>query len=58
VEQVPVRVGLANADQVQILSGIDAGSDVVIGEAVTRMEDGARIETAPNLSAARLEETP
>jgi membrane fusion protein (multidrug efflux system) len=58
VEQVPVRVGLANAAQVQILSGIDAGSDVVIGEAVARMEDGARIETAPNLSAARLEETP
>ncbi|UCE85995.1 MAG: efflux RND transporter periplasmic adaptor subunit [Deltaproteobacteria bacterium] len=58
VEQVPVRIGLANAEQVQILSGIESGSEVVIGEAVERMQDGQHIETAANVSAARREAAP
>jgi multidrug efflux pump subunit AcrA (membrane-fusion protein) len=58
VERVPVRVGATNAEQAQILDGLESGSEVVIGEAVARLEDGVRIERVRNLSAARLEETP
>ena len=44
VERVSVRVGVMNADRAQILSGLAGGDEVVRGEAVGRLEDGARIE--------------
>jgi RND family efflux transporter MFP subunit len=58
VEQVPVRVGVTNSEQAQILSGIASGEEVVVGEAVARIADGARIERIVDLSEARLEQSP
>lgn len=58
VERVPVRVGLTSADRVQILSGLAGGDEVVRGEAVGRIESGARIERIGDVSAlgARVED--
>jgi RND family efflux transporter MFP subunit len=56
-EQVEVRVGVANAEHAEILSGLASGDEVVLGEAVTRLEDGAPIER-DGLSTARLGEEP
>jgi membrane fusion protein (multidrug efflux system) len=53
VERVAVRVGLEDADRAQILGGIASGDEVVLGEEVGRLEDGARIERIEELSAAR-----
>jgi multidrug efflux pump subunit AcrA (membrane-fusion protein) len=52
VERVPVRVGVVNRDHAQILSGLAAGDEIVRGEAVERLDDGARIERIPGVSAA------
>ena len=53
-----MRVGLTNTEQAQILSGIASGEEVVVGEAVARISDGARIERIGDLSEARLEQSP
>ena len=60
VDRVPVRVGLMDADRAQILSGVASGDEVVRGEAVGRLEGGARIERIGDVSArsARVEATP
>ena len=60
VERVPVRVGLMNQDRAQILVGLASGDEIVRGVAVGRLEDGARIERIPGVSAAnaRLEAGP
>jgi len=60
VERVPVRVGVMDADRAQILSGVVDGDEVVRGEAVERLEDGARIERIGDVSAqnARVEGSP
>jgi len=51
VERVPVRIGVVGDDRVQILSGVASGDEVVRGEAVGRLESGARIERIAELSA-------
>ncbi len=60
VNRVPVRVGVVDDERAQILSGVAAGEEVVRGEAVSRLEDGARIERIGDVSArsARIEGTP
>ena len=60
VERVPVRVGVEDQDRAQILSGVASGDEVVRGEAVGRLEGGARIERMEEVSAqsARVEATP
>jgi len=59
VERLPVRVGVTNTERAEILSGLESGDEVVIGEdAVARLQDGARIRRGTSLSTARLEETP
>jgi RND family efflux transporter MFP subunit len=60
VERVPVRIGVVGDDRAQILSGVASGDEVVRGEAVGRLESGARIERIAELSArsARAEDTP
>ena len=54
------RVGLMDEARAQILSGIERGDEVVRGEAVRRLEDGARIERMQEVSAqsARVEAAP
>jgi RND family efflux transporter MFP subunit len=52
VKRVPVRVGVVNQDHAQILSGLAGGDEIVRGEAVGRLDDGARIERIPGVSAA------
>jgi multidrug efflux pump subunit AcrA (membrane-fusion protein) len=60
VERVAVRVGVADDDRAQILSGVAAGDEVVRGEAVSRLEGGVRIERIGEAPAqsARVEATP
>jgi len=60
VERVPVRVGVVDENRAQILSGVASGDEVVRGEAVGRLEGGARIERIGDVSArnARVEATP
>jgi RND family efflux transporter MFP subunit len=60
VERVPVRVGVVDDDRAQILSGVASGDEVVRGEAVGRLESGARIERIGDVSAqnARAEAAP
>jgi RND family efflux transporter MFP subunit len=60
VERVPVRVGVVDEHRAQILSGVASGDEVVRGEAVGRLEGGARIERIGDVSArsARVEATP
>jgi RND family efflux transporter MFP subunit len=45
-ERVAVRVGASTADRVQILSGVEAGDELVRGPVVRRLTDGARIARA------------
>jgi RND family efflux transporter MFP subunit len=58
VERVAVRVGVVGAERAQILEGLESGDEVVRGEAVARLDDGARIERVESLSAARREGKP
>ena len=57
VERVAVVVGLMDEARAQILSGVASGDEVVRGEAVGRLEGGARIERIGEVSAqsARVE---
>jgi RND family efflux transporter MFP subunit len=60
VERVPVRVGVMDQDRAQILRGVASGDEVVRGEAVGRLESGARIERIGEVPArsARAEAAP
>jgi RND family efflux transporter MFP subunit len=51
-ERVPVRVGLMTEDRAEILSGLASGDEVAVGEAVGRLEGGARIQRMPEVSTA------
>jgi multidrug efflux system membrane fusion protein len=59
-ERVPVRVGLMDADRAEILSGAVEGDEVVLGEAVGRLESGVRIRRIgdPSAQSARAEANP
>ena len=46
VERRPVRVGVMDARSVQILSGVEDGDEVVRGDAVEHLTDGARVRSA------------
>ena len=56
VRYVPVRVGVAEGEQVELLDGVAAGDLVVRGEAATRLAEGSRVETAPDGAQARSEQ--
>ena len=43
VRYAPVRVGVSEGEQVELLSGVAVGEVVVRGEATTRLADGARV---------------
>ena len=60
VERVAVRVGIMDENRAQILSGVASGDEVVRGDAVGRLESGARIERIEGVSArsARAGATP
>jgi RND family efflux transporter MFP subunit len=42
-ERVPVRVGIVGREDVEILSGVAAGDEIVVGEAVSRLGDGTSV---------------
>jgi hypothetical protein len=42
---VHVRIGAMTSDRVEILSGVEVGQRVVLGEAVRRLADGDPIRT-------------
>lgn len=46
VERRPVRIGVMDARSVQILSGVEDGDEVVRGDAVEWLTDGARVRSA------------
>ncbi len=53
-ERVTLRLGAIGEREVEVLEGLADGDEVVIGEAVARLSDGARIRTglAPAVAAA------
>jgi RND family efflux transporter MFP subunit len=51
VRYVPVRVGVSEGEQVELLGGVEPGILVVRGEATARLGDGARV--TPNEGAAQ-----
>ena len=56
VHYAPVRVGVSEGEQVEILSGVTEGDLVVRGEATTRLADGARVEAADDGAQAANEQ--
>jgi multidrug efflux pump subunit AcrA (membrane-fusion protein) len=44
---VPVEVGLASRDAVEVLDGIAEGEEVIVGEAARSIAPGMRIRTVP-----------
>ncbi len=48
VRYAPVRVGVSEGEQVELLSGVVAGEVVVRGEATTRLADGTRVALSPD----------
>lgn len=48
VRYAPVRVGVSEGEQVELLSGVAAGDVVVRGEAATRLADGAHVAVSPD----------
>lgn len=53
VERVAVRTGTLTPDAAEIVSGIAAGDEIVHGEAVRRLTDGARVRRAPAAATAQ-----
>jgi RND family efflux transporter MFP subunit len=51
VRYAPVRVGVSEGEQVELLGGVDAGALVVRGEATGRLAEGTRV--TPSESAAQ-----
>jgi membrane fusion protein (multidrug efflux system) len=51
--RVHVRIGAMTSDRVEILSGVEVGHRVVLGEAVGRLADGDPIRTTPSQTPAR-----
>ncbi len=50
--RVHVRIGAMTSDRVEILSGVEVGQRVVMGEAVGRLADGDPIRTTPEEAPA------
>jgi RND family efflux transporter MFP subunit len=48
VHYAPVRVGVSEGEQVELLGGVAPGDVVVRGEATTRLADGTRVEGSPD----------
>ena len=48
VRYAPVRLGLVQDEQVELLGGVEPGEVVVRGDATTRLADGSRIEAPPD----------
>jgi RND family efflux transporter MFP subunit len=55
VERVTLRLGTIGERDVEVIEGLADGDEVVVGEAVARLSDGARIRTglAPPVATAR-----
>jgi membrane fusion protein (multidrug efflux system) len=51
VRYVPVRVGVSEGEQVELLGGVEPGALIVRGEATARLTDGARV--TPGETAAQ-----
>jgi RND family efflux transporter MFP subunit len=45
-ERVPIRVGVVGPRSVEILGGIEQGDEVVVGDVIARLMDGARVIVA------------
>jgi RND family efflux transporter MFP subunit len=43
-ERVPVRLGVVGRSAIEILDGVEAGDEVVTGDATTRLASGTRVE--------------
>jgi len=56
VRYTPVRVGVSEGEQVELLGGVAEGDLVVRGEATLRLADGARVEVSPDGAQARSEQ--
>lgn len=58
VRYAPVRVGVSEGEQVELLSGAAAGEVVVRGEATARLADGTRVAGAPDDGARAANDPP
>jgi RND family efflux transporter MFP subunit len=52
VRYAPVRVGVTEGEQIELLGGVAAGALVVRGEAAARLADGARVSPSENAAQA------
>ena len=48
VHYAPVRVGVSEGEQVELLSGVAPGDVVVRGDAATRLADGSHVSVSPD----------
>jgi membrane fusion protein (multidrug efflux system) len=48
---VPVRIGIVGQEQVEILAGLEAGEQVVVGEAARTLGPGMRVTSGPTRAA-------
>ena len=46
VEQVALRLGVVGDDAVEVIEGLEPGDEVVVGEAVERLQSGERVAPA------------
>jgi RND family efflux transporter MFP subunit len=58
VEQRPVRLGIVGPTQVEILRGLSDNDEIVVGDVVSRLMDGARIVPVDVAAATDRPETP
>ncbi|MDJ0786454.1 MAG: efflux RND transporter periplasmic adaptor subunit [Myxococcota bacterium] len=58
VEQVPVRVGVVGTERAEILLGVAAGDEIVLGESASRIADGDRVKATPRVETAAAERAP
>jgi RND family efflux transporter MFP subunit len=50
-QRVPLRIGVVGRHDVEVLAGLAPGDEVAVGDAVSRLSDGARVQTV-SLTAA------
>jgi len=46
-EAVPVELGIASGDQAEVLSGIELGSEVIVGASARDIAPGMRVRVVP-----------
>jgi len=44
---VPVRIGITTEEAVEVLAGLEAGTEVIVGEAARTIAPGMRVRAQP-----------